>query len=36
MRQDEEIAERYDEEKAERELTVRQAEVNEAIALGAE
>jgi hypothetical protein len=36
MRQDEEIAERYDEEKAERELTVRHAEVNEAIALGAE
>jgi len=36
MRQDEEIAERYDEEKAERELTVRQAEVDQAIALGAE
>jgi hypothetical protein len=36
MRQDEEIAERYDEEKAEKELTVRQAEVNQAIALGAE
>jgi outer membrane translocation and assembly module TamA len=36
MRQDEEIAERYDEEKAERELAIRQAEVNKAIALGAE
>jgi P-aminobenzoate N-oxygenase AurF len=36
MRQDEEIAERYDEERAERELAVRQAEVNEAITLGTE
>ncbi|MGI8334931.1 ferritin-like domain-containing protein [Actinomadura scrupuli] len=36
MRQDEEIAERYDEEKAARELTVRQTEVDQAIALGAE
>jgi hypothetical protein len=36
MRQDEEIAERYDEEKAERELAIRQAEVNKAIALGAD
>jgi hypothetical protein len=36
MRQDEEIAERYDEEKAERELAIRQTEVNNAIALGAE
>jgi hypothetical protein len=36
MRQDEEIAERYDEEKAERELAVRQGEVDQAIELGAE
>jgi hypothetical protein len=36
MRQDEEIAERYDEEKADRELAIRQTEVNTAIALGAD
>jgi hypothetical protein len=36
MRQDEEIAERFDEEKHERELAIRRSEVNEAIALGVE
>ncbi|MCW2938854.1 MAG: hypothetical protein JWN00_1839 [Actinomycetia bacterium] len=36
MRQDEEIAERYDEEKAAAELAVRHREVQEAISLGAE
>ena len=36
MRQDEEIAERYDQEKHDREIAARQQEVHEAITLGAE
>jgi para-aminobenzoate N-oxygenase AurF len=36
MRQDEEIAEKYDEERAALELATRQAEVQEAVALGAD